>query len=71
MTGKVMGKVKLRTATTEKTLSDILVNATIVGSKGIGQGSVARGLLRKVDWENKLIPNAMVQDLAEGEHSAV
>ena len=67
--GKAKEKVEVRAM--ENPRSDVLANATIVESRGIGQGSVKRGLLRKVDRDrNRLVPNAMVQDLARGKLSA-
>jgi len=55
-----------------KSRTHALVNVTIVESKGIGQGNVARRLLRKaVQNQNAPGPNAMSQTLMEDGLSVV
>src|SRR5579859_3977949 len=55
-----------------KSRNNVPANVTIVGLKGIGQGNVARRLLRKaVQNQNALGPNAMIQTLREDELSVV
>src|SRR5579859_1116775 len=69
--GRVKGEGEIR-ATMVKSRNSVPASVTIVGLKGIGQGNVARRLLRKaVQKQNALGPNSMIQMLMEDELSVV